>query len=145
MMLEDDDDSADHLHHPDFLDRVGLPLCFSCDAFDRELNSENAGVPRSATQRYPSYRLENLGLEIELVPTLGVIFKDVNGKFRHGIIRAIREGSISVYILYNKDTLLEVSENLRMNSQTMRMIRSLEAFECFQSMYTDEFTLEDVC
>eukprot|EP00960_Hanusia_phi_P053158 761876-Hanusia_phi.AAC.1 len=96
MEEEDHDDSlinTDHL----IPDRVNLPLCFSSDAFDRE------SVPGG----YPSYRLENLDLKIELVPTLGVIFKDVNGKISHGVIRATRERSISVYILYNKDTLLE--------------------------------------
>eukprot|EP00960_Hanusia_phi_P030066 748369-Hanusia_phi.AAC.1 len=117
----------------DFLQKVSLPLCFSADAFHCD-----------TTSAYPCLRLNDLDLDIKLVPTLGVVFKDVNGNTRNGIIREVRERSICAYILYNKETLLEVSGNLKMNAQTMRMIRSLEVFECFQSLYTDEFPVEDV-
>lgn len=137
MEANENDAIEDEISSPrDFLDQLRTPLFFSSNAF--VLNEPEH------TNKCARYRLSSLDIDFVLEPTLGVVFQDLHGKTRHGIIRKSSEHSVSVYILYTKEMLQEVGQNVRFNAQTSRMIGSLEKFECFQSLYTDEFPLKDI-
>ena len=83
-------------------------------------------------------------LSFALQPSMGISFLDVNKQNRYGLIKEVHNDYVSVYILYTKDVLHEVQQNIKSPTRLIQIRDRMDDFHCLQSSYMDEVPMQDI-